>query len=126
MGVTLCLLFLLWFLSGMVMMYWTYPEVTAGDRLSRAQVLDASRIRLSPEEAYALLETKEAPSDMRLEMFDGRPAYSFDFTGEKFIIYADNGQMQTEFPPEMALRIASAWSGQPPATATVEKIAGLF
>jgi hypothetical protein len=122
MGVTLCLLFLLWFLSGMVMMYWTYPEVTAGDRLSRAQVLDASDVRLSPQEAYSLLETKEAPSEMRLEMFDGRPAYSFNFTGDKFIVYADDGQMQTEFPPEMALRIASAWSGQPAATAKVEKI----
>jgi hypothetical protein len=122
MGVALCLLFLMWFLSGMVMMYWTYPEVTTGDRLSRAQLLDAPRIRLSPQEAYALLETKEAPSEMRLEMFDRRPAYNFDFTGEKFIVYADDGQMQTEFPPEMALRIAAAWSGQPPATAIVEKI----
>src|SRR5580700_7319262 len=122
MGVTLCLLFLLWFLSGIVMMYSTYPLVTAGDRLIRAQVLDASRVRLSPQEAYALLETKEAPSEMRLEMFDRRPAYSFDFTGEKFIVYADDGQMQTEFPPEMSLRIAAAWSGQPAATAKVEKI----
>ena len=122
MGVTLCPLFLLWFLSGMVMMYWTYPEVTAGDRLSRAQILDASGVRLSPQEAYALLETKEAPSEMRLEMFDGRPAYSFDFTGEKFIVYADDGQMQTDFPPEMCLRIASGWSGQAAATAKIEKI----
>jgi hypothetical protein len=122
MGVALCLLFLMWFLSGMVMMYWTYPEVTIGDRLSRAQVLDASRIRLSPDEAYALLETKEPPGEMRLQMVDGRPAYNFDFTGEKFIVYADDGQMQTEFSPEMTLRIASAWSGQPPATAKVEKI----
>jgi len=122
MGVTLCLLFLLWFLSGMVMMYWTYPEVTPADRLSRAQVLEASRIRLSPQKAFALLESKEAPSDLRLEMFDGRPAYKFDFTGEKFIVYADNGEMQTDLPEEMSLRIASAWSGQPPATARVEKI----
>ena len=122
MGVSLCLLFLMWFLSGMVMMYWTFPEVTTGDRLSRAQLLDASRIRLSPQEAFALLESKESPSEMRLEMFDGRPAYIFDFTGEKFTIYADNGEMQTEFPPEMALRIASAWSGLSPATAKVERI----
>jgi hypothetical protein len=122
MGVTFCLLFLLWFLSGIVMMYWTYPEVTTADRLLRAPVLDASKIRLSPEEAYGLLQSREAPSDVRLGMFDGRPLYNFDFRGEEFIVYADDGQMQTEFPPEMALRIASAWSGQPPATAAVKKI----
>ena len=122
MGVTFCLLFLLWFLSGIVMMYWTYPEVTTADRLLRAPVLDASRIRLSPEEAHGLLQSREAPSDVRLGMFDGRPVYNFDFRGEEFIVYADDGQMQTEFPPEMALRIASAWSGQPPAAAAVKEI----
>ena len=122
MGVTFCLLFMLWFLSGIVMMYWTYPEVTTEDRLLRAQVLDASRIRISPQEAFAMLQSREAPSEMRLRMFDGRPAYGFDFEDEKFIVYADDGRMQTEFPPEMALRIASAWSGQPSATAKVEEI----
>ena len=122
MGVTFCLLFLLWFLSGMVMMYWTYPEVTTADRLLRAPVLDASRIRLSPQEAFAILQSREAPSEMRLGMFDGRPAYNFDFGDDKFIVYADDGQMQTDFPPELALRIASAWSGQPSATAEVEEI----
>lgn len=122
MGVALCLLFLLWFMSGMVMMYWTYPEVTTRDRLSHAPLLDTSRVKISPEQAYAALETKEAPSEMRLEMFDGRPAYNLDFTGEKFTVYADDGQIPDEFPPEMALRIASAWSGQPSAAAKVEKI----
>jgi len=122
MGVTFCLLFLLWFLSGMVMMYWTYPEVTPADRLLRAPVLDASRIRLSPQEAFAMLQSREAPSEMRLGMFDGRPAYNLDFGDEKFIVYADDGQMQTDFPPEMALRIASAWSGQPSASAEVKEI----
>ena len=44
MGVLFCLLFLTWFASGIVMMYWQYPEVTPDDRLSRAPALDASRI----------------------------------------------------------------------------------
>jgi hypothetical protein len=122
MGVTFCLLFLLWFLSGMVMMYWTYPEVTTADRLLRASVLDASRIRVSPQEAFATLQSRDAPSETRLVMFDGRPAYDFDFGDEKFIVYADDGQIQIDFPPEMALRIASAWSRQPFATAEVEEM----
>ena len=35
-GVALCLLFLLWFSSGVVMMYWGFPSVTAQDRLERS------------------------------------------------------------------------------------------
>jgi hypothetical protein len=32
MGVLFCLLFLTWFASGIVMMYWQYPQVLAADR----------------------------------------------------------------------------------------------
>ena len=32
-GVALSVIFAIWFLSGIVMMYWTYPEVSARDRL---------------------------------------------------------------------------------------------
>src|SRR5229473_5005493 len=34
-GVALCLFFLLWFPSGIGMMYWDFPSVTAADRLDR-------------------------------------------------------------------------------------------
>jgi len=121
MGVSFCLLFLLWFLSGFVMMYRSYPEVTAADRLSRAPVLDTSRIRLSPQEAYTSLQTQEAPSAVRLGMFDGRPLYKFGFGGDELLVYADTGQMQNDFPSEMTLRIASAWSGQQPGIAKIEE-----
>ena len=39
-GVALCLLFLLWFPSGIGMMYWDFPSVTAADRLERSPALD--------------------------------------------------------------------------------------
>lgn len=51
-GVALCLIFLLWFPSGLVMMYWDFPSISPGDRLERSPALDASQIRLSPAEAY--------------------------------------------------------------------------
>ena len=41
-GVALCLLFLLWFASGIGMMYWDFPNVTAADRLERSPALDAA------------------------------------------------------------------------------------
>jgi hypothetical protein len=54
-GVALSALFLLWFLSGIVMMYWSYPEVTAQDRLRRLPKLDPAGIQLNGEEAGARL-----------------------------------------------------------------------
>src|SRR5437879_5337655 len=121
MGVFFCLLFLSWFASGMVMMYWQYPQVSTDDRLSRAPALDASRIHVSPPQAYARLGADGAPAGSQLVTFDGRPAYRFRFgLGDLSIVYADDGQIQEDFPADLTLRIASAWTGQPP-SATKEE-----
>ena len=55
-GVALCVVFLLWFPSGIGMMYWDFPGVTDADRLEHSPNLDVARIRLSPAEAYARVE----------------------------------------------------------------------
>jgi len=55
MGVAFCLLFTWWFVSGVFMMYCDFPTVRDADRLSHAQLLDASRIRVTPEQAYKSL-----------------------------------------------------------------------
>jgi PepSY-associated transmembrane protein len=113
MGVFFCLLFLSWFASGFVMMYWPYPQVSEADRLSRAPALDASRIHVSPQEAYARLEIDSPPMGAQLATFDGRPAYRFRTgLGDVAIVYADDGQMQEDFPPALTLRIASTWTRQ--------------
>ena len=43
-GVALCLMFLLWFPSGIGMMYFPMPEVTQASRFERLPILDASKI----------------------------------------------------------------------------------
>ena len=122
MGVSFCLLFLLWFASGMAMMYWDYPNVSAADRLARAPVLNAAQIRLSPQEAYSQLKTGEPVSSLRLMTFDGRPAYRFQTGFAESLVYANDGQVQEDCPPAMSLRISAAWTGQSPALAKVEEL----
>ena len=39
-GVALCLVFLLWFPSGIGMMYWDFPSVTDANRLDRSPALN--------------------------------------------------------------------------------------
>lgn len=109
-GTCFCVLFAMWFLSGMVLAYWDYPVVTDRDRLSHAQPVDLSRIRFTPEQAYAVLQLGGPPSSAVLTTFDGRPAYRFDDA----LVFADTGEPEREFPPELTRRLASAWASQAP------------
>ena len=112
-GVTLCLFFLLWFASGIGMMYWDYPRVTAEDRLRHEPPLDPGTIKLSPQEAYEKLRLHRPADGIRLNSYDGRPAYRFRFGHSESIVYADTGEAQTHCSPEVSRRIASAWAGEP-------------
>jgi hypothetical protein len=123
MGVGFCLIFLLWFTSGIVLIYCDYPMVSLADRLSRTLPLDSSQIHLSAEQAFAGLQSSKPPEEIQLGSFDGRPAYRFELGQVGALIYADNGEIQNGFPPEITLRVASAWTGQPAEHARAETIA---
>jgi hypothetical protein len=118
-GVAACLFFLLWFPSGIGMMYWDFPSVTAEDRLDRSAALDPSTIRLSPAEAYAVLNQTQAPARARLNTFDGRPVYRFLTGRSESLVFADTGAPQTEVPDPLIARVASGWVGQPVTAASV-------
>ena len=102
------------------MIYWGYPAVTAADRLKRALVLDPTKIHFDLPAAYDRLAREIPPDKLRLSIYDGRPAYRFSAGGDESLVYADNGQVQSEFPPELTLRIAASWTGQPVAFAKTE------
>jgi len=121
-GIALCVVFLFWFPSGIGMMYWGFPGVTAADRLDRSPRLDPAKIMLSPDEAAEKVGTQANPTQVRLNTFDGRPVYRIGGGGGRGgrggrIVYADTGEEQTEVSTEMLDRIASSWAGRPLAEA---------
>jgi hypothetical protein len=119
-GIALCLLFVLWFPSGIGMMYWNFPSVSAVDRLERSAALDSSTIRVSPAAAWASLHGGDEPLGVVLNTFDGRPVYRFEnFFGEPDIVYADSGKPRGQPSQADMLRVAAAWTGQPAAAASV-------
>src|SRR5437870_8129275 len=91
-GVLLCLIFLLWFPSGIGMMYWDFPSVMPADRLEHSPPLNAAAVNLSPAEAAARLDDPGAAREVRLNTFDGRPAYRFRAGRGESIVFADNGE----------------------------------
>ena len=50
-GIAGCVLFVAWFVSGVVMMYARMPGLANEERLARAPALDLSAVALSPAEA---------------------------------------------------------------------------
>jgi len=112
-GLAVCLLFVLWFASGIVMMYWGFPEITSDQRLAHAEALPPASIRIAPEAAYSRLQLPGSPDGASLAMLDGRPVYRFRTSRSHFIVYADTGDLLTVVPQDMALRIASHWAGRP-------------
>ena len=118
MGVVFCMLFVAWFVSGIVMMYAQFPRVEAEQRLSRAASLDPSQIRIGPAEALKALPHSAAPSQVRLSVLDGRPVYRFAFGRRTAAVFADDGQRFSQAPQELALRNAAAWTGLPASEAS--------
>ncbi len=121
-GIGLCLLFLLWFPSGIGMMYFPMPSVTPASRFERLPMLQASRVMVSPGEAAETLGVDA--EDLTLTSFDGRPAYRAGGGrgGGGPVLYADTGEEQGEVPTELVQRLASTWTGQPVSGASVEEV----
>src|SRR5580704_7321687 len=120
MGVGFCLLFLAWFTSGLVMMYCRFPKVEAEDRLSHSAALDPAQIQIAPDRAQAAIHAPGAPSQIRLNLLDGRPVYRFAFGRRVGLVFADTGHRLDVVPQDMALRIAAAWTGLPAGSASFE------
>ena len=65
-GIALCLLFALWFVSGVAMMYVRMPILFPADRFGYLQPFDPARIKLTPVEAAEKAGLTEPPRRMRL------------------------------------------------------------
>src|ERR1700754_5168092 len=74
-GIAGCVLFVAWFLSGIVMMYARMPGLANEERLARALVMDLSTIAVSPAEAADRLAIKA--DRVQIGMQSGRPVYRY-------------------------------------------------
>ena len=75
-GIGTCLLFFLWFLSGVVMMYVGHPKLTWQERLEHLPPLEASQSLLSPADAFQRADIQGTVTDLRLaNARAGQPVY---------------------------------------------------
>ena len=103
-GIVLGIVFVAWCVSGVVLMYYGVPHLTAGERLMRLPPLEVSSIRVTPAEAARQLE--DPPRRLRISMHGDRPVYRFN-TGRVFgrwtLVYADTGEAVASLDRDGAL-----------------------
>jgi hypothetical protein len=90
-GIAGGLLFLAWFVSGIVMMYARMPELPPDELARRAQPLDLAAIRCSPADAAKI--AVGAPNAVRLSMFRTRPVWRVGSARAFTTVFADSGQL---------------------------------
>ena len=109
-GIPLSPLFVLWFVSGVVMMYTGgMPELTPAARIAHRPALDLSAVRLMPAAAAERAGVPQRPEQGRLLSVLGRPAYRFDGV----TVFADTGERLPPLGPEEAREVARRFSGAP-------------
>ena len=76
-GIGMCLLFALWFASGIVMMYVDYPELTYAESVAAHPDLERDRVELTPFEAARRAGEITAWQSLSLAMLADRPVYRY-------------------------------------------------
>ena len=102
-GIAGCLLILLWFTSGIAMMYIGMPEVTAEERFSHLAPLDLSSVNVSLVKAASAAGAPLAVA--QLTMLGGRPVYRFGGRTPA-TVFADSGERLDDVSPTAALTLA--------------------
>jgi uncharacterized iron-regulated membrane protein len=111
-GVALCLLFLMWFVSGIVMLYVRMPILFPEERLSLLAPVTPDAVVLTPAQAVERAGLSEAPRRIRLAMLEGRPIYYVLPRSRPWIgVFADTGDLLGTVGPGTAVAITKQTTG---------------
>jgi len=88
-GIGLGLFVLLWFLSGLVMLFVGYPKLTSAERLSHLDGLVPHQVKLDAAQAWALTGRLGQPERVRLAMREHKPTYYFLQNEQWLTVWAD-------------------------------------
>jgi uncharacterized iron-regulated membrane protein len=106
-GIVTCLLFVMWFVSGVVMMYVAFPRLTESERLAALPDLQWSKVAISPDRAMTIAGLKRYPRELRLDMLDKEPVYRIaGWDGERVVVSARDGRIIDRVTPQQALAVA--------------------
>jgi hypothetical protein len=112
-GIAICLLFMIWFVSGVAMIFARgMPSLTPDVRFVRLPPINAAAVQLSPPEAAEKAQLDRPPSRATLLTVMGRPAYRFSTRGS-VTVFADTGELLEVVGEREAMKIASDFTKLP-------------
>lgn len=107
-GIGMGALFVVWFVSGMIMMYSWYPPITSSERFERLRPIPLRAARFSPAQALSAAQVA-GPARILLGESLGRPVYRLKPEGESWrAVWADSGEVVSAFSREQGAQIAAA------------------
>jgi uncharacterized iron-regulated membrane protein len=107
-GVVLCLLFAIWFASGAVLHFVTFPSLSRDDQHAGSETIDLSRVFIDPNDA---LIRAPLANDLRLLSVAGRPVYVAEQPkGIWLRIAGDTGEVLPPFSAAVAATVAERFS----------------
>lgn len=110
-GVIGCLLFAMWFATGVVLMYVGFPDLTNEERLAALEPIDARAVSVDAARALQSAGLRDAPQRVRLNMVAGRPAYHFlEWGGSWTTVFADTGERLASASPGLASLAANRFA----------------
>jgi PepSY-associated TM region len=113
-GIALSLLFLVWFVSGVAMIYARdMPRLTPQSRLAHLPSIDLERVRLSAWQAAMRADHAERPGRITLLSIEGRPAYRFS-APPAATVFADTGDVMSPVGERESVEIAARFIGLAP------------
>lgn len=112
-GIPLSVLFVVWFASGIVMIYTgDMPRLEEPLRIARAAALDVDAVRLAPREAAELaFVDADYPGPVTLLTVNGRPAYRFGRGTWSVTVLADTGELLEPLTPDELRAVAARFVG---------------
>jgi len=106
-GIFACLLFVLWFVSGVIMMYVSFPALTDAERVRYLPHVDTAEVMVTPDAAMAIAHQQQFPQDIRLQMLLDEPVYRITgWGGDRAAVSAVDGRIVQHVDPEQARRLA--------------------
>jgi hypothetical protein len=113
-GIAVCLLFVMWFVSGIAMIFARgMPGLTSDARLGHLPAVDFNKVKLSAAEAVEKALLDRPPNRATLLTLMDRPAFRFSVARSTVTVFADTGDLLDEVGQPEAMKIAARFMNVP-------------
>lgn len=109
-GIGSCILFAMWFLSGLVMIYMPFPSLSKSERLAGLPEIDWGLVRYFPGPSLRAAGLEHPPRVLLMEMRNALPVWRVrDEGGRQFTVSALDGMVQMPPTQDQARAIAEGF-----------------